>query len=1138
MSGAEVLGKAAAEGRGAGARAEDGRIGMGSAVTGSRSPAPTSLTRRFSREGEHPFDEIEFSRRRSIITNPDGSVVFRMDDVEVPADWSQLATDIVASKYLRKAGVPGAGRERSVKELIHRVAHTIRAAGEDFGGYFEDHEEAETFESELEALLVTQRGAFNSPVWFNCGLFHEYGISGSGGNWAWDPNTDGYLETADAYSRPQCSACFIQSVDDDLMSIFQLVKNEARLFKYGSGTGTNFSALRGCTENLSGGGTSSGLMSFLEVFDRAAGATKSGGTTRRAAKMVCLDMDHPEIETFIEWKVREENKANALIASGLESDFNGEAYRTVSGQNSNNSVRVTDEFLGAVEEDGEWKTIRRTDGDVAGTYRARELMDKICYSAWKCADPGVQFDTTINRWHTCKATGRINASNPCSEYMFLDDSACNLASLNLVKFLNDDGSFDIDGYRHAVRIFTTAQEILVDLSSYPTEQIARNSHDYRPLGLGYANLGSLLMILGVPYDSDEGRAVCGALTSILTGHAYRVSAEIASRKGPFPGYAPNAAAMAQVMRMHRDEVRHIAPGAPTELLDAACEDWDAAVALGDRFGYRNAQASVLAPTGTIGLLMDCDTTGIEPDFALVKFKKLAGGGYFKIVNGSVSRALRTLGYDEEQIGDIDRYVRGTMTLAGGPGINPESLMEKGMIAADLQRIEEALPGAFDLDSTIAPRLFGEEAMDRLGIPKERWSAPGFNLLRELGFSPAVIETATDAICGRMTVEGAPHLEDEHLPVFDCANRCGRKGRRFIAPRAHLEMMAAAQPFISGAISKTVNLPNDSSIEEVRDLYWHGWKLGLKAIAIYRDGCKASQPLNSGSESKADAAVDADVADDTEVAVTVMTPPVAPLKAERVRLPKKRGGFTQEARVGGHKVYLRTGQYEDGRLGEIFIDMHKEGAAFRSMMNCFAIAVSLGLQYGVPLDEFVDVFTFTRFEPHGHTDHPNVRFSTSVIDYVFRVLAMEYLGRHDLVQVPPVVPAEMHGPETHGPDTHGSGTHGSDDAPVARVAPAATVRAGRGAGPTGSARAGMNPGASTAARPAGTQIVTAQTNGGHGHGNGHGNGNGHKVISAIGVTEQLTLVSKDAPFCDMCGHLTVRNGACYKCINCGQSLGCS
>ena len=837
--------------------------------------------------------------------------------------------------------------------------------------------------------------------------------------------------------------------------------------------------------------------------------------------MVCLDMDHPEIEGFIEWKVREENKAQMLIATGeFDSDFNGEAYRTVSGQNSNNSVRVTDGFMEAVQEDREWKTYRRTDGKVAGTYSARDLAEKISYSAWKCADPGVQFDTTINKWHTCKDSGRINASNPCSEYMFLDDSACNLASINLVKYLNEDGSFDIEGYRHTVRILITAMEILVDLSSYPTEKIAKNSHDYRPLGLGYANLGSLLMIQGVPYDSEEGRAICGALTSILTGHAYRVSAEIASRVGTFPGYEKNAGSMGEVMRMHRDAVKDIPKSCPAELRAAAAEDWEAAVTAGDRYGYRNAQASVLAPTGTIGLLMDCDTTGIEPDFALVKFKKLAGGGYFKIVNQSVKRALKTLAYDEDQIVEIDRYIRGTMTLEGGPGINPDSLLEKGLNGDDLKRIEDALSGAFDLAGTISPWNLGEDAMARLEIPKERWSAPGFNLLRELGFSPSVIEHATDVICGRMTVEGAPHLKDEHLPVFDCANRCGRHGRRFIAPMGHLRMMAAAQPFISGAISKTVNLPADTSVEEVRDLYDEGWQMGLKAVAIYRDGSKGSQPLNTG-DSKSDA-------DDTEAKAEEAEAIVSPRPVERVRLPKKRSGFTQEARVGGHKVYLRTGEYEDDRLGEIFIDMHKEGAAFRSMMNCFAIAVSLGLQYGVPLDEYVDVFTFTRFEPHGHTDHPNVRFSTSVIDYVFRVLAMEYLGRHDLVQVPPTADHD----QVEGVDLT---SHAMN--PVPETASAEAKPADSKSRVQAAARVTV---LSSEKEP------TAEGGTGNGSSNGHGNGNGKKVVvadtalkSAVSaVTEQLTLVSKDAPFCDMCGHLTVRNGACYKCVNCGQSMGCS
>jgi ribonucleoside-diphosphate reductase alpha chain len=1056
--------------------------------------------------------------RRSVITNPDGSVVFEMNDVEVPKSWSQLATDIVASKYFRKAGAPGDdGREHSVKQLIRRIVRAIRSAGEELGGYFADQEEAETFEQELAALLVTQRGAFNSPVWFNCGL-SEYGITGSGGNYAWDPDSDRIEEIGDAYSRPQCSACFIQSVQDDLMSIFSLVKNEARLFKYGSGTGTNFSALRGRQERLSGGGTSSGLMSFLEVLDRAAGATKSGGTTRRAAKMVCLDMDHPEIVDFIEWKSREEKKARALIEAGYPADFNGDAYRTISGQNSNNSVRVTDEFMKAALGDGDWQTRFVTTGETCQTFRAKELMEKVSRAAWECADPGIQFDSTINRWHTCKGTGRINASNPCSEYMFLDDSACNLASLNLTRFLDDDARFDIDGFRHAIRVFTTAMEIVVDLASYPTEKIAKNSHDYRPLGLGYANLGSLLMILGVPYDSEEGRAICGALTGILTGHAYRVSAEIASKKGPFPGWRKNAQPMAEVMRMHRAAVDRIAPDCPPSLLEAAREDWDEAVRFGDAYGYRNAQASVIAPTGTIGLLMDCDTTGIEPDFALVKFKKLAGGGYFKIVNQSVTRALRGLGYMERQIADIDQYVRGTMTLNGGPGVNRSALREKGLTEEELDRIEAALPGAFTLEGAVTPWVVGEAALARLGISRERSTQPGFSLLRELGFTKGELEHASDVICGRMTVEGAPHLLEEHLAIFDCANRCGREGKRYIEPRGHLKMMAAAQPFISGAISKTVNVPQETAAREIEELYIESWKMGLKAVAIYRDGSKMSQPLSSsgeGEKTQQPSAPAAQSASSSSAAVEARAnaEAAAPVM-KRERLPRKRGGFTQEARVGGQKIYLRTGEYEDGRLGEIFIDMHKEGAAFRSMMNCFAIAVSLGLQYGVPLEEYVDCFTFTRFDPHGHTDHPNVRFSTSIVDYVFRVLAMEYLGRHDMVQVPPEyaaqttaaaadeAPAPAHEEEAHAGEKSGSSHTGANG----------HVNGGNG----------DTPAAPTAANGS----------------RGRAESRPVRVKLTLGVTEQLTMVMKDAPFCDMCGHLTVRNGACYKCLNCGQAVGCS
>jgi ribonucleoside-diphosphate reductase alpha chain len=1054
--------------------------GRGSTPPRARKGKGLNFDRYFSRDGKHPFDEVVWERRQSVITNPDGSVVFKMDGAEIPAGWSQLATDIVVSKYFRKAGLgpDKTQAETSVRQVVYRVAHTIRKAGEHFGGYFASKKDADVFEEELTWLLVNQYGAFNSPVWFNCGLYAEYGIEGSGGNWAWVEGTETVGETANAYERPQCSACFIQSVNDDLMSIYDLIKAEARLFKYGSGTGSNFSAIRGKQEKLSGGGTSSGLMSFLEVFDRAAGATKSGGTTRRAAKMVCLDMDHPEIVDFIEWKVREEKKAMALISAGYESDFNGEAYKTVSGQNSNNSVRVSDDFMKAALSGGTWETRARTTGAVVDTLDASALWNRLAEAAWGCADPGVQYDSTINRWHTCPNTGRINASNPCSEYMFLDDTACNLASLNLTKFLDEKGTFDVEGYRRAVDVFFTAQEILVDYSSYPTKQIAQNSHDYRPLGLGYANLGTLLMLQGIPYDSDRGRAMAAALTAIMCGRAYAASARIASSKGPFPGYLKNREPMLRVMGMHRDAAYAInRDQCPEVLWRAACEDWDAVVTEGEQHGFRNAQSTVLAPTGTIGLLMDCDTTGIEPDFALVKFKKLAGGGYFKIVNQSVPEALRRLGYSEVQIREIVAYVSGTNTLIGAPHVNRGKLKEKGLTDDELKKVENAIPGVFDLNLAFAPWILGKEAYDRLGVTAEQMGRPGFNLLKHLGFTAAQIEEAGEVIIGRMTIEGAPHLKAEHYAVFDCANRCGKKGERFLAPMAHVRMMAAAQPFLSGAISKTVNLPNDASVDDVRSIYEEGWKLGLKAVALYRDGCKASQPLSATSDKK-------EKEEETKAAPVAAAPVATRPHGERVRLPKKRRGFTQEALVGGHKVFLRTGEYDDGTLGEIFIDMHKEGAAFRSLMNCFAMAVSVGLQYGVPLDTYVEQFTFTRFEPHGPVSgHPNIKFATSIVDYLFRVLGVEYLKRYDFAQVKPAEQsARIEDP-----------TERQLDAPeLAEVSEAEAVSANEGGG-----------------------------------------------MERVGALDaQLEDMMGDAPVCDGCGHITVRNGACYKCLNCGNSMGCS
>ncbi|MBM4374233.1 MAG: vitamin B12-dependent ribonucleotide reductase [Deltaproteobacteria bacterium] len=1076
-------------------------------TVGAKRRAPRSRGLKFERvmvaPAVDPLDDVRMEKRTSVIYNTDGSVVFKLEGAEIPAEWSQLATDIVVSKYFRKAGLFGDKDqgETSVRQVVYRIAHTIREAGERLGGYFASTADADNFEAELSFFLVNQYAAFNSPVWFNCGLWHEYEIKGTGGNYAWNPASqpgadNEIAEIANAYERPQCSACFIQSVDDDLMSIYELIKHEARLFKYGSGTGTNFSSIRGKQEKLSGGGTSSGLMSFLEVLDRAAGATKSGGTTRRAAKMVCLDMDHPEIVDFVQWKVREEKKARALIGAGYSSDFNGEAYHTVSGQNSNNSIRVNDEFMraatlasggatppaptGATAPNDVWHTRARTSGEVIGTYSAKSLWRMVAEAAWECADPGIQYDSTINKWHTCPNTDRIRASNPCSEYMFLDNSACNLASLNLTKFLRSDNSFDVDLYRHATRVFFTAMEILVDLSSYPTPTIAKNSHDYRPLGLGYANLGTALMRLGLPYDSDAGRAFASAVTAIMCGQAYRTSAEVAGSKGAFNGYAKNEEPMLRVMGMHREAALGIdRDHCPEYLWRAAVEDWDQAVELGREHGYRNAQATVLAPTGTIGLLMDCDTTGVEPDFALVKFKKLAGGGYFKIVNQSVPDALRTLGYREHEVQEIVAFISGTNTLLAAPHANRAKLLALGLTKDELDKVEKALPSVFDLGSAFAPWVVGEEAYKRLGVTGRSGNA----LLETLGFSSSQIQEAGDVIVGRMTIEGAPHLKAEHLPVFDCANRCGRTGTRFLQPMAHIKMMAATQPFLSGAISKTVNLPNEASVEEVARMYEEGWRLGLKAVALYRDGSKASQPLSNKADDDKD---DAKSAKPAKAAAKPEPLAAQPERVElvhptgvRVRLPRKRNGFTQEAKVGGHKIFLRTGEYVDGTLGEIFVDMHKEGAAFRSLMNCFSMSVSIGLQYGVPLSTFVDQFTFTRFEPQGMVEgHDNVKMATSIVDYLFRVLGVEYLSRYDLAHVQPE-PAIADPGETaaEAPSLRGD---------LPRKAIAST----------------------------------------------------HETSSASGIDAQLEEMMGDAPVCDSCGHITVRNGACYKCLNCGNSLGCS
>ncbi|MFN2450366.1 MAG: adenosylcobalamin-dependent ribonucleoside-diphosphate reductase, partial [Candidatus Baltobacteraceae bacterium] len=893
--------------------------------------------------------------------------------------------------------------------------------------------------------------------------------------------------------------CFIQSVEDDLVNeggIMDLWVREARIFKFGSGTGSNFSHIRGEGERLSGGGTSSGLMSFLRVGDRAAGAIKSGGTTRRAAKMVCLDLDHPDIEAFINWKVKEEQKVSDLVAGSIscekhlnailkaaaddsvpesarldpalnpalktamraaitagipqanvqyaldfakqgykhmeietyDTNWDSKAYGTVSGQNSNNSIRIPNSFFEKLDAGANFDLIRRTDGRVHKSIPAADLWEQIAISAWQCADPGTQYDTTINEWHTCPSDGRINASNPCSEYMFLDDTACNLASLNLVTFEDAKGDFDAKQFAEACRIWTFTLEVSVLMAQFPSKVIAQKSYDYRTLGLGYANLGTLLMRMGLPYDSEEAFGWCSAITALMHGAAYRCSAEMAQQLGAFPRYEENAGDMLRVVRNHR-RAAYQAPNhdyeglsikpithAPTlftqETWTLARKLWDEALAIGEVAGYRNAQVTVIAPTGTIGLVMDCDTTGIEPDFALVKFKKLAGGGYFKIVNQSVEPALRRLGYNETQIREIEAFAKGTATLEGSPHINRATLRAKGFEDEDLARVEAGLMGAFELQFAFNKYSLTETfCKDRLGLTDEQLNDWNFSLLRDgLGFTQQQIDEASDVICGRMTLEGAPHLKDGHLAVFDCATPCGKHGARFIRPIAHIDMMAAAQPFVSGAISKTINLPQSATIAEVKEAYRYAWERMIKAVALYRDGSKLSQPLAAsydlGLEDGEELPVQASFQTPLQVAERVVYRYIA----KRRRLPERRSGYTQKAIVGGHKVYLRTGEYEGGQLGEIFIDMHKEGAAFRSLMNNFAIAISLGLQHGVPLEEFVEAFTFTRFEPNGPVvGHNHIKMATSILDYIFRELAVSYLGRYELAHVQPSMEMDAMGP---------------------------------------------------------------------------------------------------------------------------------
>jgi len=1043
----------------------------------------------FTKNSKAPLDDVKYALRSCKIVNPDGSVVFELNDIEIPDDWSKIASDILISKYIRKNGVPQydrlgndildkdgkpkLGGERSSKQVVRRLAGCWRHWGEKFK-YFASEKDAQNFQDEVEYMLIRQIAAPNSPQWFNTGLNYAYGITGPAqGHWYADPKTGRLKLSEDAYTHPQPHACFIQSVDDDLVNkggIFDLVTKEARIFKYGSGSGSNFSKLRGRGEPLSGGGTSSGLMSWLQIFDRAAGAIKSGGTTRRASKMVIMNVDHPDIEVFIDWKYREEQKAATLIASGYSGGLEGEAYQTVSGQNSNNSIRVTDDFMKAVEEDGDWHLTWRTDpSHISKTLKAKAIWDKIVDATWNCGDPGLQFDSTVNHWHTCLASGRINGSNPCSEFMFIDDSSCNLASLNLIKFYDEKTkSFNLEEFQHAVRIWTTILEISVLMAQFPSYEIAKNSYLFRPLGLGYANLGAMLMIMGVPYDSDKGRGIAAAISSIMTGQAYSTSAEMAKYLGTFATYEENKNDMLRVIRNHRRasygakaeeyEKVGLTPPAldkentPDGMIKTAQEIWDKALLDGGLFGFRNAQVTLLAPTGTIGLLMDCDTTGVEPDYALVKFKKLAGGGYFKIINGSVPNALDNLGYSKGQISEIIQYIIGTASLDNSPHINRPTLLKKGLDDETIKRIEKELNGAFDLTFAFNKTVIGFEAASKMGIKREEYDKDDFDFLTAIGFSKEQINEANEHVCGVMTIEGAPHIKDEHLDVFDCANRCGAKGKRFIAPTGHIKMMSAVQPFLSGAISKTVNLPNEATKEDVADIYMQSWKLGLKAVAIYRDGSKVSQPLNT-EKNKTE--------QEKEKEIVIEYKPV------RRKMPKERMSITRKVSLGGHKLFLTVGLYKDGRPGELFITMSQQGSFAAGMADSFAKLVSVGLQYGVPVETIVSQLKHMRYQPMGFTGDNDISSCSSISDFIAQWFEKKFLeSGMKAVELPFDGEAEKK-PNTRIEDEHGQKNE-----------------------------------------------LTQQS-----------------IFS-----EELGYSGETCPECGMAS--MVINGKCYKCVNCGATTGCS
>ena len=1231
------------------------------------------IKRYYTKRDQSPYHGIAFETRVSEVRHFDGTVLRQSEPIEVPAQWSHVASDILAQKYIRKAGVPSEtqlvndpdfpdwlcqreatpdasfGGETDARAVFNRMAGCWTHWGWK-GGYFNTESDARSFFDEIRYMLASQMAAPNSPQWFNTGLNWAYGLTGDAqGHHYVDEQTGRCKRSKDAYSRPQPHACFIQSVKDDLLSsggIMDLWQREARLFKYGSGTGSNFSSIRGKGEPLSGGGESSGLLSFLKVGDVTAGAIKSGGTTRRAAKMVIVDVDHPDIEAFIEWKSSEEMKVAALVAGSkavnqalnaiiaachdeaqehpfdpkqnppltkairaarrnavpdgavnraidlakqgineiktdiFSTDWDSEAYATVSGQNANNSVRVSDAFLDAVMKDEDWQLVRRTDGAVSSVISARELWKKIATAAWESADPGLQYHDTINAWNSCSSSGEIKASNPCSEYMFLDDTACNLASLNLINFKNADGSFDIDGYRHAVRLWTLVLEISVMMAQFPSKEIAQRSFDFRTLGLGYANLGGLLMSYGLGYDSDKGRAYASALTALLSGQAYETSAQIAKHLGAFPKFEANKSSMLRVIQNHRcaavgeqnfDGLKHtpvtlnMSTSPCPDIAKAAAESWDRALEVGEQYGFRNAQISVIAPTGTIGLVMDCDTTGIEPDFALVKFKKLAGGGHIKIINRTVPQALKSLGYDQNQISDLITYALGHEDLpnkldSDAVGISHARLKHLGFTADKLKQISTDIKDAFDIRYLFNVDSLGQDfCRDSLNLTEEQLSHFGHDLLPILGFSPEDIDAANIYCAGAMSLEGGPHISDEHLSVFDCATPSGRTGSRALSPAAHIGMMAAAQPFISGAISKTVNMPRHATIDDCADIYMSAWTQGLKAIALYRDGSKLSQPL-------AASLIDDDhheAIDDSDDHSTVQkihrhAENIAPKIVERIvekpferdRLPDRRAGYIQKASVGGHKVYIHTGEFKDGRLGEIFIDMHKEGAAFRSLMNNFAIAISIGLQYGVPLEEFVEAFVFTRFEPSGPVKgNDKIKFANSILDYIFRELGISYLGWDDLA----------HNTGTGGaPDNLGHGEAERNPSPnedwrKPKLLPGQSKGFLRGGqkddnivpfAPNTDAK--TNTDSKTLAPPPANVVVANEAA-------------ENTAQDITGTTTPLSAKPGSAPIksklssgaskarfkgytgdaCPECGHFTlIRNGTCQKCDTCGATTGCS